>query len=85
MELTKEGRGAKKMEAKDLVLSKEEKDLIGKEVKNWCSCNLGQEAYGFHVPPNKECAICARVRRDDGKMDNDHYHCGACMKLSQIG
>ena len=64
---------------------KDMEDMIGKEAKKWCSCNLGQEGYDFHVPPNKECVICKVERQDDGKMDNDHYHCGACLKLSQIG
>ena len=59
-------------------LKKEGKDWI-MEAKKWCSCNLGEEAYSYHIPPDKDCAIC-RVT-----IDNDHYHCGACLKLSQIG
>jgi len=69
-----EGRAAKKVEVKGL----------GRKAKNWCSCNLGQEAHSLHVPPNKECSICKEVRQDDGKMDVNHYHCGACLKLWQI-
>jgi len=80
-----EGSGAKKMEATNLGFDslertrKELGDWLGREETKWCICNMGQEGYDYHIPPNKECAICK------DKIDNDHYHCGACLQLSQIG
>ena len=79
-----EGRGARKVEGTTTIFplekAKEEvDDWLRKEAKKWCSCNLGQEGYDFHVSPNKHCGICKE------EIDNDHYHCGACLKLSQIG
>ena len=77
-----EGRGQGKMEGKQEVNGRLEEgyqfkpyDVHGK----WCGCNLLDEAYTYHVPPLQFCVLC-RV-----ELDNDHYHCGACLKLSQIG
>ena len=50
-------------------------DVTGK----WCTCNMGLDSYDYHVPHLQFCVLC-RV-----ELDNDHYHCGACMRLSQIG
>ena len=47
--------------------------------KEWCNCDYHVEAYDIHIPPNKECPLC------HSSIDNDHYHCGTCSKVSQIG
>ena len=46
---------------------------------DWCSCNYANDSYSFHIPPNKYCPIC------NATIDNDHYHCGACSKVTQVG
>jgi len=47
--------------------------------KEWCSCPYGADGYDMHIPPNKHCPLCKAT------IDNDHYHCGACSKVSQVG
>ena len=48
---------------------------------DWCSCNLDTEsAYTFHVPANRFCALCKSTNER-----LDHYHCGVCIKLTQVG
>jgi hypothetical protein len=55
--------------------------------KEWCTCsqdgeglwNGASEGYTFHCPPNLKCPLC-KV-----SIDNDHYHCGVCSKISQVG
>lgn len=65
--------------------SNEWSKLVEREVKHWCSCEYNDESYAFHIPPYKVCAICKGVRKDEGIMKQDHYHCGVCSKLTQIG
>ena len=49
--------------------------------RRWCSCDsMYEDLYSFHEPPFKFCLIC---KTDE--CDNDHYHCGSCLKLSQVG
>jgi len=45
----------------------------------WCSCPHGTNGYDSHIPPNISCPICK------ASIDNDHYHCGVCSKISQVG
>ena len=47
--------------------------------KNWCECDNINNTFDFHIPPNRWCALCKE------KINNDHYHCGECSRLSQIG
>lgn len=55
--------------------------------KEWCTCsqdgeglwNGASEGYTFHCPPNLKCPLCK------ASIDNDHYHCGVCSKISQVG
>ena len=50
-------------------------------VKEWCTCDLDTEsAYTFHVPANRFCALCKGTNERQ-----DHYHCGVCVKLVQVG
>jgi len=92
------GRGARKMEGTNFM-ERTRKDIgdrlekegmkgrleEGKPFKpfdvsgKWCTCNMGEESYTFYIPSLQFCVLC-RV-----ELDNDHYHCGACMRLSQIG
>jgi len=87
-----EGRGAKKVEMtrKDIGDRLEKEGMKGrleegKPFKSfdvsgkWCTCNMGEVTYNYHIPSLQFCVLC-RV-----ELDNDHYHCGACMRLSQIG
>jgi len=74
-------RGMKKpwnMEKVQQVLDKVQPnwEAISRE---WCSCNYHIDSYSFHVPPNKHCPLCKAI------IDNDHYHCGACSKVTQVG
>lgn len=51
------------------------------DIGEWCSCDtMFEDVYSFHVGPNLYCGIC----KSSG-CDNDHYHCGYCLKLSQVG
>ena len=46
----------------------------------WCSCELREDgAYDFHIAPNQICPVCK------ASIDNDHYHCGICSKVTQVG
>ena len=47
--------------------------------QEWCTCSQGNEGYTFHCPPNLKCPLCKAT------IDNDHYHCGVCAKISQVG
>ena len=47
--------------------------------KEWCSCNYQTDSYSFHIPPNKYCPLCKAT------INNDHYHCGVCSKILQVG
>ena len=48
--------------------------------REWCNCDMrGDGSYDFHVPPNETCPICK------ASIDNDHYHCGACSRVTQVG
>ena len=57
------------------------KENIGKTIKSWCNCDsMFEDFYHFHITPKQFCGICKR----DG-FKKDHYHCGYCLKLSQVG
>ncbi|GIS93500.1 MAG: hypothetical protein CM1200mP22_07370 [Dehalococcoidia bacterium] len=50
-------------------------------IKSWCSCDsMFEDYYHFHVGPREFCTICK-----SDSLNNDHYHCGYCLKLSQVG
>lgn len=49
-------------------------------LKNWCNCDTLESIYDIHIAPNTYCLVC---KIDD--YDDDHYHCGTCLKLTQIG
>ena len=47
----------------------------------WCVCTLdAKSAYDFHVPANRFCPLCKGTNKR-----YDHYHCGVCVKLTQVG
>ena len=51
------------------------------KIKEWCTCNLDTElAYTLHVPSNRFCSLCKSTNER-----LDHYHCGVCCKLTQVG
>ena len=51
------------------------------KIKEWCTCNLDTElAYTLHVPSNRFCSLCKGTNERQ-----DHYHCGVCCKLTQVG
>ena len=53
--------------------------------QEWCTCSEDvalssiSGGYTFYCPPNLECPLC-KV-----SINNDHYHCGVCAKISQVG
>jgi len=47
--------------------------------REWCNCVDYNGDYTFFVPPNRHCSLCKAT------INNDHYHCGACSKISQVG
>ena len=53
--------------------------------KQWCSCTEKDinwdVGYSFHISPNVYCPLC----KEEPPLDNDHYHCHLCAKLTQIG
>ena len=52
-------------------------EAIGTE---WCSCTMRKDgSYDFHIAPNETCPVCKAA------IDNDHYHCGVCSKVTQVG
>jgi len=60
----------------NLILNNKMKKRI-----EWCTCNLDTEsAYTFHVPGNRFCSLCKSTNERQ-----DHYHCGVCGKLTQVG
>ena len=45
-----------------------------------CTCEMRKEgAYDFHIAQNETCPVCK------DSIDNDHYHCGVCSKVTQVG
>ena len=46
----------------------------------WCTCAMRKDgSYDFHIAPNENCPVCKAT------IDNDHYHCGVCSKVTQVG
>ena len=49
-------------------------------IRSWCSCDsMFEDFYHHHVAPNQFCDICKTGS------SSSHYHCGYCLKLSQVG
>ena len=47
----------------------------------WCTCKFDPDtSYALHVPVNKPCPFCKITNEDQ-----HHYHCGVCIKLTQVG
>jgi hypothetical protein len=64
-----------------ISLEEQEANKKFNEIKEWCTCNSDTEsAYTFHVPSNRFCSLCKVTNERQ-----DHYHCGVCCKLTQVG
>ncbi|GIT01608.1 MAG: hypothetical protein Ct9H300mP11_00800 [Chloroflexota bacterium] len=60
---------------------RENKEHIFITMRSWCKCDsMFEDFYHFHVAPNQFCSICQK-----DEFNADHYHCGYCLKLSQVG
>jgi len=46
----------------------------------WCDCTMREDGtYDFHIAPNQLCPVCK------DSIDNDHYYCGICSRVTQVG
>ena len=58
-----------------------DKETISTIMMSWCNCDsMFEDSYHFHLAPNQFCSICKKT-----DFNADHYHCGYCLKLSQVG
>lgn len=63
-----------------LISPEEQEQNILKARIEWCTCKYDLDAsYAIHVPAYKLCPFC---KRTDEKYV--HYHCGVCIKLTQV-